>query len=92
MGWSFASFTISRLKLVELGVPLGGELSFGSVTVEVSVRAVVQACLKIDPDLDVGISKIHRRRRRFSEADGDQELLIQAEFGFLWLWATTSCR
>src|SRR5215471_2225978 len=67
-----AVLAVSRLKLVELGIPLAGELPLRGFPVKFGTRTVVERSMKINPDLCVGVAPRLGSGRGIGQSQADQ--------------------
>ena len=78
-GSSIANFAVSGLELIQLRLPLRGEFSLGSLTVEIGAGAVVKGGMKVHPYLNCRVSAVRRWVRRFRQAELNQHSIEEGQ-------------
>src|SRR5580700_7628208 len=71
----FTRLAVGGFKLVQLRVPLAGELALRGFAVEIRTRAVVQSSVQVDPNLRVGIAFVAGSFGSFRQSETDQNLV-----------------
>src|SRR5580704_10026663 len=78
---SVACFTRRRFKLIQLRIMLAGEPAFLRFAVEVGARTIVERCVQVNPDLNIGIALVWGSLWRFGEAEANQKLVEHGKVG-----------